>query len=176
MHRCVTHTADLRKRGKLGSSSTKIQVFGAICVQCMIITTRRVGKDSCAWWPSAMCMSSTKARQWFEREFSWGIYTTQLLYDHWPGWSWKAQHYSLRVPAGHILLGEVWCVMSGIEWLNWLLEESWCLTESSLFCFTTTQGSRAWFFILVHCWQVDKILFIIMWDSSAAAVGSSVKM
>ena len=142
------------------------------CNMCRMhaVTTRRVGKDSCALRTSCRSGSSAKDRQWFEREISWGIYIAQLLIDQWPRRSWIAQHYSLRVLAG----GHT----SGGSMLTWYLvwsdctdeEVLWCLSDSSFFCFTATEGSRAWFFRLVNGWlfETDLLLHydvrILLWQ------------
>ena len=153
-----------------------IHEFGEICVERTFVTTRRVGKDTCALRTSCRSRSSAKDRQWFQREISWGIYITQLLIDQWPRRSWIAQHYSLRVPAGgHTSGGSmlkwylVWSdctdgvvVMSG--WLIFLLfqyqwwglehgSSGWCTADllRQIFFFT-----MLWDVFCGSCWFLCK--------------------
>ena len=56
-----------------------IHEFGELCMEHITVTTGRVGKDSSALRMSSRSGPSAKDDQWFEREFSWGIYHPAVI-------------------------------------------------------------------------------------------------
>ena len=151
-----------------------IHEFGEICVGRTFVTTRRVGKDTvttrrvgkdyCALRASCRSGPSAIARQWFEREISWGIYSAQLrAMNQWP---LKLNSSTLQSQSScwGILLGGSMLEWSGMEWLHWMEWRDGCLTHLSSVSLTTMRA-RAWFFRLVHGWSSEQtLLFTMLWD------------